>query len=213
MTSPSPGLRRDAQRNRDQVFAAAERVFAREGLGAPMDAIAAEAGVGVGTVYRRFGSKAGLVDALFAERNAEMADVIRRCAEASTGAEALDAVLRAFVEVQARSRAVQQIVFTDAEEDAARLRAQIEPLLTAIVDRAKAEGAVRADFAATDIPILTHAISGVAVAMPDGGAELARRHLELLLKGIRPSADERPVPGPLPDERFADWLRALSRVR
>lgn len=204
-------LRRDAARNQEEVLSAAERVFAREGLEASIESIAREAGVGVGTVYRRFQSKAGLIDALFADRVAEMADAIRGCAEASTGRESLHRVLRLFVDFQSRNRAAQQLVFTDGETEASRLRADIEPLLTSIIDRAKAEGAVREDFAATDIPLMTHAIADIATRMPEGGLALAQRHLELLIKGISPTPDDTPVPGPLPDERFGDWLGSVAR--
>jgi len=206
-------LRKDAQRNRAEVFSAAERVFARAGLAASIEEIAEEAGVGVGTVYRRFGSKAELIEALFAERMAEVVAMIQRCAAAATGREALESVLREFVGLQTRSRAVRELMFGDVEQEATRLRSQVEPLLTAIVERAKTEGAVRGDFAATDIPVLTHAVSAVAAGMPDGGTELAHRHLELLIKGIAATPDPAPVPPPLPDDRFADWLRAATRER
>ena len=213
MPTTPRALRKDAQRNRDEVFAAAERVFARAGLGASIEAIAAEAGVGVGTVYRRFGSKAELVEALFTERLSEVIGIIGRCAAAPTGRAALESVLRAFVDLQTRSRAVRELMFDDVETEATRLRRDVEPLLTGIVERAKAEGAVRADFAATDIPVLTHSVSAVAAGMPDGGRELAQRHIELLIKGIAATPDAASVPPPLPDDRFADWLGAVARGR
>ncbi|GAA5030905.1 TetR/AcrR family transcriptional regulator [Microbacterium fluvii] len=210
MSTPARPLRRDAQRNRAEVLAAAERVFARAGLAASIEEIAAEAGVGVGTVYRRIGSKGELIEALFTERMSEVTGMIERCAAAPTGREALESVLRTFVDIQTRSRAVQELMFADIEAEAARLRREVEPQLTAIVARAQAEGAVRSDFAATDIPVLTHAISTVA-AMPDGGRALAERHLELLIKGLAATPDTASVPPPLPDDRFADWLRSLAR--
>ena len=203
-------LRKDAQRNRDGIFESAERVFARAGLDATVEEIAADAGVGVGTVYRRFGSKAGLIDALFADRMAEVGSLIRECAAAPSGREALESVLRVFVELQTRSRAIQQLMFTDVEHQAARLRSEVEPLLTAIVQRARSEGAVRADFAATDIPLLTRAASLVAEGMPDGGRELSHRFLELMIKGIADTPDGVAVPQPLPDSRFPEWLAAIS---
>jgi len=74
-TAASPGcpdatrpLRKDAAANRDRILCAAAAVFADGGLGATMDDIAARAGLGVGTLYRRFQSKADLVNALFEER-------------------------------------------------------------------------------------------------------------------------------------------------
>src|SRR4051794_18831071 len=65
-------LRRDAERNRQRILAAAAEVFAERGLGATLDDIARHAGVGVGTVYRRFPDKDALIDALFLERMGEL---------------------------------------------------------------------------------------------------------------------------------------------
>ena len=65
-------LRRDAERNRQRILAAAAEVFAERGLAATLDDVAREAGVGVGTVYRRFPDKEELIDALFEQRIDEM---------------------------------------------------------------------------------------------------------------------------------------------
>jgi len=61
-------LRADAERNRLRILDAAQRVFAVRGLQASLDDVAREAGVGVGTVYRRFADKDELVEALFSSR-------------------------------------------------------------------------------------------------------------------------------------------------
>src|SRR6266851_723708 len=60
-----PTLRRDAELNRRRIIAAAREVFRERGLAATLDDVARHAGVGVGTVYRRFANKEELVDALF----------------------------------------------------------------------------------------------------------------------------------------------------
>src|SRR3954451_20998189 len=65
---PEPRLRADAERNRRRLLAAAAEVFARRGLEAGLDEIARHAGVGTGTVYRRFPDKSLLIDALFESR-------------------------------------------------------------------------------------------------------------------------------------------------
>src|SRR6202167_277907 len=61
-------LRRDAERNRQRILAAAAEVFTERGLDAPLDEVARAAGVGIGTVYRRFPDKESLVSELFRER-------------------------------------------------------------------------------------------------------------------------------------------------
>src|SRR6266511_2345437 len=59
---PAKGLRRDAQRNRDAIVAAAREVFSGQGLEAPLEEIARRAGVGIGTLYRRFPTRVELVE-------------------------------------------------------------------------------------------------------------------------------------------------------
>jgi AcrR family transcriptional regulator len=81
-------LRADAARNRDKVLAAAERLFAEN---APdcvtMDAVAAEAGVGKGTLFRGFGDRSGLVLALLTEHERRLQeDIIRGPAPLGPGA-------------------------------------------------------------------------------------------------------------------------------
>src|SRR5437764_4872179 len=78
MHSPSPApaerpLRRDAERNRRLILDTARAAFAEGGLRVTLDEIARRAGLGVGTVYRRFADKEALVDALFEDGIAELA--------------------------------------------------------------------------------------------------------------------------------------------
>jgi AcrR family transcriptional regulator len=83
-----PPLRADAARNRDKVLAAAEKLFALHGpTCVSMDAVAAEAGVGKGTLFRGFGDRAGLVLALLTEQERRLQeDVIRGPAPLGPGA-------------------------------------------------------------------------------------------------------------------------------
>lgn len=204
-------LRSDAERNRRRILEVAEDVFSRQGLDAPMEDIAAEVGVGVGTIYRRFGSKAALVSELYEQRLDDYLGFFSHYADQPTAWAGLCEVMRFSVRAQAENRALQQVLFTNVDTAAALLRARVEPVLADLVERAKAEGALRPDFAATDIPILTQTVSALAHRLPGNGVELAERHLELLLKGLRATPDEHPVPPPLGDEYFADWLLAMAR--
>lgn len=212
-SSVAKPLRADATRNRLSILEAADTVFATQGLGASMDDVAAAVGLGVGTIYRRFGSKAALIDALFDQRLEQFEALIRDGARRSTAWEGLCEVMRSFVSIQARNRAAQQLFFTSADDAARLLRERVEPLLTDLVERAKAEGSLRSDFAATDVPILANAISRLAHAASPHGPELARRHLELLLKGLAATPDTAPVPPPLSDDDFGDWIRASADRR
>ncbi len=74
-------LRRDAERNRQRILEAASEVFTERGLDVSLDEVARHAGVGVGTVYRRFRSKEDLVEALFVDRIEEVAALAEQAAE------------------------------------------------------------------------------------------------------------------------------------
>jgi AcrR family transcriptional regulator len=90
-----PPLRADAARNRDKVLAAAEKLFGeREADCVTMDAVAAEAGVGKGTLFRGFGDRAGLVMALLQEHERRLQeDIIRGPAPLGPGAPALERLI------------------------------------------------------------------------------------------------------------------------
>jgi len=77
LRTPPPKERADAARNRAAILAAAGRLFAEHGVeSVSMDAVAAEAGVGKGTLFRRFGDKAGLAVALLDHRESELQEAI-----------------------------------------------------------------------------------------------------------------------------------------
>jgi AcrR family transcriptional regulator len=79
LAGSEPPERADAARNRRRILAAAEKLFAANGVSCTsMDAIAAEAGVGKGTLFRRFGDRASLARSLLSERDSEFQDAMIR---------------------------------------------------------------------------------------------------------------------------------------
>ena len=75
----APPVRADAERNREKVLCAAARLFAEHGVeNVSMDAIAAAAGVGKGTLFRRFGDRAGLAPAVQSRYETDFQDEIIR---------------------------------------------------------------------------------------------------------------------------------------
>ncbi|PWB96163.1 TetR family transcriptional regulator [Salinibacterium hongtaonis] len=200
-------LRSDALRNRLRILESAEEVFADRGLDASVDDIALAVGVGVGTIYRHFGSKAGLINSIFEHRIGTIIEIVTERSSRPTAWEGLCEVMRFFVDAQSQNRAVSEMIYERADTTGRHLRERVEPLLADLVEKAKAEGSLREDFTATDVPVLTHSVSDVARLQPGRGRDLARRHLELLLKGLGPTPDPHLVPSPLPDDEFVDWLR------
>jgi AcrR family transcriptional regulator len=187
-------LRRDAQRNRLLILEAAREVFAQQGLDARFDDIARVAGVGVGTVYRRFPDRADLIDALF-ER--ELDEVVARVEAAAADPDpwaGLQDFITWGVEAQAADRGLSQVLADGGygHERVARGRARIEPAVASLVERAQAAGVLRADVSALDIGIATAVLSQIGTpAQP----ELRQRYVRLLLDGL---VVRRDAPTPLP---------------
>lgn len=186
---PRP-LRADAERNRRLILDTAVRVFAERGLGATLNDIAHEAGLGVGTVYRRFADKDELIAALFESKFEMLRDLAVRAEAASDGGQALRDYLMAAAEARAHDRGLVQVlgragVHLAGGEERLRLTLQVEKLVT----RARLDGAVRADFTAADVPILLMMIGTVADLTRAESPDVWRRYAQILLDGIRPCAD------------------------
>lgn len=197
MTSGSP-LRRDAARNRQRILDEARRLVADVGLAASHDEIARAAGVGVGTVYRRFPSKASLLDALFAEqveRVAARAEAARAEPDAWT---ALAGFLGEVLEMQAADRGLRELLSGSphAGDLARTARERIAPVVADLVARAQADGRMRRDVAVGDVALVP-LMAGAVLA--SGGAEPGRRVLALLLAGLSAEAVGTPLPGAPPD--------------
>ncbi|MFC7617511.1 TetR/AcrR family transcriptional regulator [Actinokineospora soli] len=108
MTSDTP-LRADARRNRARIVAAAREVFAASGIDVTLDEVARAAGVGVGTVYRRFSGKEELLDAVFDEVVADLNTLIDAAAAEPDAWTGLVGLLSAIAERQAADRGLFQI--------------------------------------------------------------------------------------------------------
>ncbi|WP_148615293.1 TetR/AcrR family transcriptional regulator [Nocardioides rubriscoriae] len=189
---PKP-LRRDAERNRRVVLDTARRLVAERGLDVGFEEIAREAGVGVGTVYRRFPHRADLVDALFADRIDEMVALAARALEVADPWEALVWFFERSAAAQAGDRGLLEAMVGDVEArerlDAARERMQ--PAVDAVVRRAREAGVLRPEIEVLDLAVLTMMIS---MATTTDQPDLWRRYVPVLLGGIRRRDDDEVLP-------------------
>lgn len=205
MTNSERVLRRDAERNRQRILEAAAEVFTERGLEATLDDVARHAGVGVGTVYRRFPDKSSLADALFDERVNELVEMAERAREQPDAWAALVWFLENSTEMLAGNRGLRQILMFAAQghDRVLSARGRIRPAIDSLVTRAQADGQVRADLAATDIPIIEFMLAAVSEYTRHVRPELWRRFLPLMLDALRPARDAAtPLPEPevSPDE-------------
>lgn len=193
-------LRADARRNRDQIIAAAKTAFAELGPDVPMEEIARRAGVGVGTLYRRFPDREALIRAV-AQQNfgAVLDDARAATAEEPTAWAAL-------VRLMGRSRdlrlSVRLAVLSPRAWVAIRddpqtrqFRDGIMAVLDELVRGAQAEGMLRADVGSGDVAALVSLLLRRVPAADDEMAELIlERALVLILDGLRAHPGS-PLPG------------------
>src|SRR5205823_4492319 len=154
-TSERP-LRRDAERNRQRILDAARELFTERGLSVTLNDIAHHAGVGVGTVYRRFPDKAQLIDALFEQRLQQIVELVEAARTDSDPWNGLTRFFEEVLELQAADRGLKELLLgaPGAPARVARLREQIRPLVADIVQRARAAGHLRADCEPEDLGIV-----------------------------------------------------------
>jgi AcrR family transcriptional regulator len=196
-------LRADAERNRRRILVAAAEVFAKRGLDAGLDEIARHAGVGTGTVYRRFPDKAILIDALFESQIDNLIEVAETALAMPDAWDGLVHFLEKSIEMQQADRGLKELLFGEgcpgaAQHGGSRFANKIDrlhPTIAEIVDRAKAAGQLRADVSVTDLAVLQFMLHGVGTFAAAVEPQLWRRQLAISLDGLRA---ERVAATPLP---------------
>jgi AcrR family transcriptional regulator len=179
------GLRADARRNRERVLRTAQRLFAEEGLGVPLDEIARRAGVGPGTVHRHFPTKEALYAAVATDQLRQL--IAEAAALAGTDdPAALFALLSRMmasgaenVAVKSALEAAELDLRVAVPEVAADLRSGVATLL----DRAQAAGAARPDATVDEVMAV---VAGAFTAIRHAGTDRAAHVAEILLDGLRP---------------------------
>ena len=195
---PAP-LRRDAERNRERVLAAARRLFADTGLAVTHNEVARAAGVGVGTVYRRCPDREDLMTALFQDQLArvgDLADAARSCTDPWTG---LRTFLEGVLELQAADRGLQEhMLGAHGGSRAAAAAERVAPAVSDLLARAKERGQVRGDATVQDLALIPVMIGAVTGRSRGVRPDLWRRMLAVVLDGLRPGSA--PLPGTALDE-------------
>jgi AcrR family transcriptional regulator len=183
-------LRKDAERNRLRILDAAGELFAQRGLGVTLDDIARHAGVGVGTVYRRFADKELLIDALFEQRLESMCAIASAALERDDPWDGFVYFFEKGSELQARDRGLKELLTCSVHGGGcvAEARARLRVLVTQVFDRAKTAGVVRDDVDPFDAPLIQFMVGAVMDRARDVEPELWRRYLQLVLDGLRPCA-------------------------
>lgn len=185
----------EAPPSRERVLDAAAKVFAAEGLDAPMPAVAAAAGVGVGTIYRAFGSKEELIAALAADRVELFARDTQAALEAPDAWVALRELFVLTADRQAKDYVVTEALASLSDHPRVlEANQRAGAAITELMERAKQQGGLRSDFEPQDLQMFFAALGAAQHAMPSGSSAW-KRLLGLLLDGLR-SEDPTPLGEP-----------------
>lgn len=191
--APRP-LRSDAARNHHAVLIAARELYAEGGLRVGFDEIARRAGVGVGTVYRRFPDRDALLSALFEARFAAVDELAQRALDAEDPWAGLELFIVSAVRMFAEDRGLREIAFdpTEPYEGMALRRERLAELLAGVTDRAHGAGVLRVDCRAQDVGSIIAMLSRLATPAVSGAAPASEttiaRCTTFVLDGIRTRA-------------------------
>jgi AcrR family transcriptional regulator len=208
-------MRADALRNRQRLLDAARDALIEQGANAPLDDIARRAGVGIGTLYRRFPDRPTLLRQVALDLLWRSADEgASALAEEPDGFAALARYMHRALDLRIAAAMPVVVGQLRMEEDAELMtarQASVEPL-DQIIAKAHRDGALRPDVASGDIGLLlvrlTRPLPGPFP--PEVNQRLAHRHLDLFLAGLR-SSNHPGASLPGPDMTFGD-LRAMART-
>jgi AcrR family transcriptional regulator len=215
MSSTRP-LRADAERNRARILAAASEVFAERGLDVSLDDIAAHAGVGVGTVYRRFPDKDALIDALFEDKIDRAVALADASLEIEDPWEGFTTFMRGMCRMQAQDRGFKDALLLrgPGRERVAAARERIAPRAIKLLTRAQEAGAVRADLGPFDVPMINLCVGLIADRTRDIAPDYWERVLTILIDGISAQGRTTPMPvSQLDREAFTEAMASPRRRR
>lgn len=184
---PLRPLRKDAERNRQRVIGAARDLFSTRGLEATLNDVAHHAGVGVGTVYRRFPTKEKLVEAIFENGIDQITALAESALREKDSWRGFVSFVEQLCELTATDRGLREAVFSKAyggdRVEASRLR--LTPTISKLVERAKDDGYLRPEVSPTDMPFLGLVAGTVSEYAGHIEPQLWRRYVSIILEGLR----------------------------
>ena len=189
---------------------AAGQVFEEKGLEASVADVARVAGVGMGTLYRRFASKDALIEALVCEVLEATIAMAREAAEWPDGT-GLEHFLEASCSYQA-----EHLGCLPALEHRPSPHQAGAVLIDGLLSDAQAHGRVRMDLVSTDLSLVMWSIRGVLETTRANAPEAWRRHLDLLIAGMRPAEGvlpHRPLSQAQVDRAVSKRIGSLAKCR
>lgn len=188
MFATDRSMRADARRSHEAILAAASELFAGRGSGVQMDEIAERAGLGMGTLYRHFATKQALLAAIIGRRFVAMTDLARAAERIADPGASFDTLLRSYLEAAEGDIAFRYAILgpeKTAWAEIAEQKAEFAEIAQRIIRRAVGAGYVRSDLSFKDFVLITRG----AMANMNPGDDDWRRHLALMIEGIRTPID------------------------
>jgi AcrR family transcriptional regulator len=183
-TAAGPPLRADARRNRERLIAAATTAFSEHGADAPLEDIARQAGVGIGTLYRHFPTRLALQEAVFRTQVVTVCQRGGELIDSPAPGEAFADWLHALSSYLGTKRGLSKALIANLGRDS-ELISSCSQIMRAtaqqLLERAQKSGDVRTDISSMDVMRLVH---GIAVAS-EQTPEDADRLLSLMIDGLR----------------------------
>jgi AcrR family transcriptional regulator len=197
-------LRADAERNRRRILEAAREAVAEEGLDVGVEEIARRAGVGMGTLYRRFPTKQDLLDAIAEDRIAQVQAAVSAGLAEEDAWTGLRLTMRALTQAWVEDRSFMAAIGTQLAKRGKKVQAarrQVFADLDALIERAQREGALRPDVTVGDVAYLVHAAASGPTPFTESYLrdcpDQWQRCLHVILDGLRADAAT-PAPCPPP---------------
>jgi AcrR family transcriptional regulator len=179
-------LRADARRNRDRLLSAAVRAFSQDGADVTLDAIAKDAGVGIGTLYRHFPTREALIEAAYRSELARLCEAVPDLLQDMRPDEATRAWMDRYIEYMTTKRGMAdalRAVIASGGTPYAQSRDRLITAITSLLQAGAASGTLRADIEPADV---LASLSGISLAAGEPAQRAqARRLLDLLMDGLR----------------------------
>jgi AcrR family transcriptional regulator len=185
VAGPRP-LRADARRNRERLLEVAVRAFSEDGPDVTLDAIAKEAGVGIGTLYRHFATREELVEAAYRSELAKLCSTAGELLKTLAPDEALRAWMDGFVDYMTAKRGMAdalRALVASGGNPFAHSRAMLTEAIAELLRAGAAADVVRSDASPDDVLLSLSGLSMAATA-PEQRAQVGRL-LDLLMDGLR----------------------------
>jgi AcrR family transcriptional regulator len=178
-------LRADAQRNRERLLEVAARVFSQAGPDVTLEAIAKEAGVGIGTLYRHFPTREALVDAAYRNELDRLCDSVDDLLQELPPDKALRAWMDHFVDYMTTKRGMGdalRALIASGGDPFSQSRVRLAQAVATLLQAGMAANVLRSDVQPDDVLL---SLSGVSLATADPAQrEQAGRLLDLLMDGL-----------------------------